>query len=199
MSDLPERVPLSAGVPAQAGSQTGLCPFCLLPGHDKLHCWRRRLYVPTPKQERAHSARRQWVGFGGGRGGAKSRWIIEDGNNLARRICGIRLKIFRANLDDLKETTLDEWRRSFLCDDKRPWSQFEYINWTELLFRYRPCACHGLQSEMSFGHLQDDMGLLSLTLGGFYLEQAEEVKESLVTEFLIPTLRQRRQAETARP
>lgn len=124
-------------------------------------------YVPTFKQWLFHQAKEPLVLFGGARGGAKTRAIVEDAKALALAWPGIPIVIGRKDLSDMKKTTMREF---FLHTNPiyyAPEFGGQYHkgeNWVRLF--------NG--SQIWFTELKDVESWRSATVGAWYIDEAKE-------------------------
>lgn len=138
-------------------------------------------YAPLPKQQAAHGLRAKYRGFCGGWGNGKTSWGCVESFLLLTDFPGTNFIIARKTRPELRSTTWDMWLNGD-SSQKTSWhgvpkETIEVYNKSDLYMKLRNGSqIHGLP-------LDDPKKLENYNLGGFWVDQAEEIEEDLFLKF----------------
>jgi hypothetical protein len=138
-------------------------------------------YAPLPKQQEAHGLEAKYRGFCGGWGNGKTSWGCMETFLLLTDFPGITFIVARKTRPELKSTT---WDMLMNGDASQPTSwhgipkeTIDFYNKSDLHLKLRNGSqVYGLP-------LDDPKKLENYNLGGFWVDQAEEIEEDIFLKF----------------
>ncbi len=130
-------------------------------------------YTPTDKQLTMHNADERYIGIGGGVGGGKSEGLVMDSFICAITNPGNNQILGRYILKQLKETTLETWKKVIPAELYRLAEHDNKI--------YIPCGKHtSVIHLMGFTKREETAALSSFEAGAVHIDQCEEFPDNLI-------------------
>lgn len=138
-------------------------------------------YYPLPKQREAHGLQAKYRGFCGGWGNGKTSWGCVESFMLCTDFPGCNFIVARKTRPELKSTTWDMLLNGDSSQESSwhglPRETIEFYNKSDLHIKLR----NG--SQIWGLPLDDPKKLENYNLGGFWVDQAEEIEEDLFLKF----------------
>lgn len=138
-------------------------------------------YKPMVKQELAHQLSAKYRGFCGGWGNGKTSWGCVETFASLHEFPGTRWIIARKTRPELKSTT---WDMFINGDPTQPHGWHGIPQETIKSFNKSDLVLEFLNGSIVYGlPLDDPRKLENFNLGGFWIDQAEEVEEDIFLRF----------------